>query len=307
MSQQPPPPQVGQIVNGYQWNGQQWIPLNAQPPQYIASQPSAPTPPYKPKKPLLKRWWVWAGTVVVVFAIASSMGGGAKNTSSTAGVQATATADASTEPGDTTAAETETQESAPAQAGPSPEDSARSSIDDQYGSFEALTKSGSGPSVVKLPKGAKAGMVTATHKGSSNFAVTALDSSNQPTGDLLVNEIGRYSGTTSYGLSSMGDAAKLKVDANGSWKLTIVPLSKASILALPASGSGDRVFIYAGDAADWRITHKGRSNFAVIQYAGMFPNLMVNEIGAFKGTVPANDGPNVVTIGADGAWTIKKA
>lgn len=309
MSQPPPPPHVGQIVNGHQWNGQQWIPLSPQPPQQIAPQPYAALPTNKQKKPLLKRWWVWVGTAVVVLAVVTSIAGGGKPSPSTAASQVGATADTGTssEPTEPATSEETPEDGSPSQAQASPEDSARSAMDDQFGSFEPLTKSGSGSSVVKLPKDAKAGMVTATHKGTSNFAVMALDSSNQATGDLLVNTIGRYSGTTAYGLSSMGDAVKLKIEANGSWTIKIVPLSKAPILSVPVSASGDKVFIYAGEAADWKITHKGRSNFAVIQYTDMFPNLMVNEIGNYSGTVPANAGPNVITIGADGAWSFKSA
>ncbi len=36
---------------------------------------------------------------------------------------------------------------------------------------------------------------TATHKGSGNFTINSLDNGNQDV-DLLVNDIGNYSGTT---------------------------------------------------------------------------------------------------------------
>jgi hypothetical protein len=36
------------------------------------------------------------------------------------------------------------------------------------------------------------------------------------------------------------------------------------------------------------------------------PNLMVNEIGSYQGTVPAVAGPSVVTVTADGRWSIKE-
>jgi hypothetical protein len=37
------------------------------------------------------------------------------------------------------------------------------------------------------------------------------------------------------------------------------------------------------------------------------PKLMVNEIGKYKGTLPANAGANVVTIQSDGSWTISES
>ena len=199
-------------------------------------------------------------------------------------------AESSTEPPATTASE-------------DPEAAARAQIAEQYGEFKKIEESGTGDATIKLPAGAKAGMVTASHKGDSNFSVSALDATNESTGDLLVNTIGSYSGVTAFGLSSFGDATKLQVKADGSWKITIVPLSEAPTLALPAKETGDRVYLYLGPAADWSITHKGEGNFAVIQYAD-FPNLMVNEIGDYKGVVPATTGPTIVTVGADGSWTI---
>jgi hypothetical protein len=33
------------------------------------------------------------------------------------------------------------------------------------------------------------------------------------------------------------------------------------------------------------------------------PNLAVNEIGDYSGTVPFDAGPSVIQIGADGKWT----
>ena len=32
--------------------------------------------------------------------------------------------------------------------------------------------------------------------------------------------------------------------------------------------------------------------------------LLVNEIGAYSGTVPLSAGPSILTVTADGAWTL---
>lgn len=185
--------------------------------------------------------------------------------------------------------------------------SAAAPYNEAYGSFTTISKSGRGDSVVALPKGAEAGLVTLTHKGGSNFAVNVLDSSNQATGDLLVNEIGSYAGTTIYGLSSFGGTpAKLKIVADGAWTLKVAPVSSAPRLPTAITGKGDKVFLYDGDAADWAITHKGGSNFVVTQAGGSFPNLAINEIGGYQGVVPLDAGPSVITVMADGAWSIKR-
>lgn len=174
-----------------------------------------------------------------------------------------------------------------------------------YGTFEAVTTSGAGKSVVTLPAGVPAAMVTAQHSGQSNFALNILDATNQPTGDLLVNTIGNYSGTTAYGMNAFGgDPVSLQVEADGQWTITIAPLATAPELAAPYQGAGDGVFRYLGGAAQWTFTHAGSSNFAVIQYGGIMPGLLVNEIGQFQGTVPVTGGPSIVTVTADGAWTV---
>ncbi|KRF29497.1 DUF2510 domain-containing protein [Phycicoccus sp. Soil802] len=174
-----------------------------------------------------------------------------------------------------------------------------------YGTFARITKKGRGDAIIKLPKGAAAGIVTMTHRGSSNIAASVLDSSNQPTGDLLVNEIGNYSGVTVYGLNDFGgDPTKIKITADGSWTIRIAPVSSAPVLPKSVTGVGDKVFRYDGSASDWAISHKGSSNFAVIQSGGLMPNLAVNEIGNYKGVVPLIEGPSVVTITADGRWSL---
>jgi hypothetical protein len=177
--------------------------------------------------------------------------------------------------------------------------------DETYGSFSPISKNGRGDAIVKLPKGAAAGIVTFTHKGSSNVAASVLDSSNQPTGDLLVNEIGSYSGVTAFGLHDFGeDPTKIKITADGTWTIRIAPVSSAPALGKSVAGKGDKVFRYDGGGSDWAITHKGSSNFAVVQVGGWMPNLAVNEIGNYRGVVPFVEGPSVVTVTADGRWSL---
>ena len=183
-----------------------------------------------------------------------------------------------------------------------PADDAASWAADTYGTFEPVTQQGSGDSIVELP--ASVGMVTASHNGSSNFAVIVLDAANESTGDLLVNTIGSYSGHTAYGLNSFGEGVRLQITADGAWELTIAPLANAPELA--ASGSGDGVFLYDGGASAAAMTHDGQSNFAVIEHNDdLFSmGLLVNEIGPYSGTVPLGAGPSVITVSADGGWTI---
>ncbi|KAA6435966.1 NINE protein [Agrococcus sediminis] len=175
---------------------------------------------------------------------------------------------------------------------------------DTFGTFEPLMQEGSGDTLIELP--ASAGFVTASHNGSANFIVQVLDANNESTGELLVNTIGAYSGQTAFGLNAFGEGARLQVTADGAWSLTIAPLADAPELA--PSGSGDGVFLYAGDAGALAITHDGQGNFIVMEHNdSMFSmGLLVNEIGSYSGTVPLSAGPSVVTVMADGAWTLSQ-
>jgi hypothetical protein len=159
--------------------------------------------------------------------------------------------------------------------------------------------------VVNLPSAAKAGIVTAKSAGSGNFVIETLDSKNKETG-LLVNVIGAYHGTTAFGLSDE-DVARLKITATGRWSVQVAPIATAPQLRSSATSRTDAVYLWLGGPSDWAMTHKGDSNFVVTEYGGegFGPNLLVNEIGKYSGTVPAEQGPSVVTVEASSLWTLR--
>lgn len=274
------------------------------PPPGFQAQPSygSQPPPKPPKKRggCLKAGGIVVGIIVIIIIIAAaiSSGGGKGSTSSnsnTTQAAGTTTPKAATAP-------TTTQAAAPTTTAADP----TTTFTDQFGAFAPVSKSGSGSSVITLPAGAKAGIVTATYSGSANFVISTLDASNKDAGDLMVNTIGKYSGTTAFGLSSFGgDAAKLKIDASGPWTVNIQPIASAPTLTVPAKATGDKVFIYSGQADSWAITNSGQSNF-VVTFIGDTSDLLVNEIGSYSGTVPVTGGPAIIVVESDGAWTISK-
>lgn len=170
--------------------------------------------------------------------------------------------------------------------------------------FEPVTHTGSGALVIPLPEDGTEGFITATHEGASNFMVSGLDKNNNPTGDLLINEIGSYEGSAAYGLMNLGgDATSFEVAADGDWEITIFHFRDAPVLELPAEGHGDAVFKYlGGDPATWHLTHNGESNFIVGSTSALMG--LTNEIGAFDGSVPVTADPAIITIMADGDWSI---
>ncbi|MGO2862312.1 MAG: TM2 domain-containing protein [Brevibacterium sp.] len=180
---------------------------------------------------------------------------------------------------------------------------AASWADDKYGTFEEIKESGSGDSIISIPPEASAGLVIASNTGSGNFVIDVLDESNQSTGDLLVNEIGSYEGTTAYGINAFGEASTLQVTSDGEWTIDIAPISAAP--ELESAGTGDAAFLYTGTAAQLTATHSGDSNFVVQEDVDSFSmGLLINEIGSYEGTVPLTKGPSLITVNADGEWTL---
>lgn len=262
--------------------------------------------------------WIATAAFVVISMIASPKGfgggetadfsssGSASSTTAPAAVASSpaATAAPAAETSEAPATETtqaaETSEAAPAE----PEQSGAAAwAASEFGEFETISKKGTGDTVIKLPAGVTKAMVTATHNGASNFAVIGLDDSND-SADLLVNEIGKYQGTTPLGLNAFNDVKSLQITASGAWTLKIEPLANAKDFA--TKGTGDMVMLYDGPATSLTATHKGKSNFAVMEENAELFNmgLLVNEIGNYSGTVPMSAGPALITVKADGAWTL---
>ena len=235
--------------------------------------------------------WIVTGALVVLSFIVSSVSGGDNATVPTsAGDPAASSAPVAAE-----------KTATPAQK---PVETVQSWADSVFGSFAPVTQTGKGDNIITLPTGAKAAIVTATHDGSSNFSLSVLDASNASTGQLLVNTIGAYKGTTAYGFTALGKGTTIQVTADGNWTIVISPVSAAP--ALVPAGIGDGVFLYSGQAGKLAATHDGSSNFTVTEETNksLHFGLLINEIGTYSGTVPLSSGPSVIVVGADGNWTL---
>ncbi|MBH0109903.1 TM2 domain-containing protein [Salinibacterium sp. NG22] len=237
--------------------------------------------------------WIVTGALIVLSIVTSSLNGGNAETTDSSDTSAISES-----------ADVEESDAAEEEAAEPEVPAVQGWADDAFGTFEAITETGTGDSIVDLPIGATAGIVTATHAGASNFAVSVLNEDNESTGELLVNTIGDYAGTTSYGFNALSDGVTLQIKADGAWSLLIAPVSAAPLLA--ESGTGDAVFLYNGDAAKLTATHSGDSNFSIIEETdkAFAFGLLVNEIGSYNGTVALSTGPSAITVGADGAWTL---
>ena len=165
---------------------------------------------------------------------------------------------------------------------------------------------------------------TLTHDGESNFIVWLYDGNGDRV-ELLVNEIGPYSGSRMVGVTGQISQASpgrhlLDITADGNWQVTIKQPRAETAPNLPQTlaGTGSSVptpFTLAAGLAKFEITHTGHSNFIVWLYAanGERIELLVNEIGSYSGStivgvtgkiLQASPGIHYLDIEADGNWSI---
>ena len=171
---------------------------------------------------------------------------------------------------------------------------------------KTLTYKGSGDKIIKIGKPSgkqtEAVVVKISYSGSSNFVVWALNKKLKQT-DLLVNTIGDYKGTVPLDFAGGSATYRLQIQAEGDWKVVIKPWSSQRRFTGKVSGHGDDVVLYEGGARVATIKYDGESNFVVWAYYANSSDLLVNEIGKYKGQSVLS-GKAVITLSADGPWSI---
>ncbi|MEW9532337.1 hypothetical protein [Microbispora sp. NPDC049125] len=211
--------------------------------------------------------------------------------------------------GDTTGARPQSTEATPAT-----DETAAEAEPSQAPAPEPAPRSYRGVSakVLKLRKSdwTNVWLVSFTHRGTSNFIVEPLD----PRGaaqSAIVNEIGTYKGTVLLNEEDGSETAALKIQADGSWTVTLEPLSMTRVWSGAAvDGRSDdvvRLDPRSSGLTTVNARHSGSSNFIVDAYTENGEENLVNEIGSWHGEVPLPDGTILVTIKADGVWSLKKS
>jgi hypothetical protein len=122
-----------------------------------------------------------------------------------------------------------------------------------------------------------------------------------------VNAKTSYTGTDALGVKSAKvPTTAIRVTGSGTWHVTLEPIADAPIVALPMSSKGDRVYLYSGKAAIWKVSSPGKTTFELDQISsGSYPNLAVDESGSWAGKVAMQPGPSVIEIHSTGAWSIR--
>jgi hypothetical protein len=83
-----------------------------------------------------------------------------------------------------------------------------------------------------------ANLIKLAHDGDSNFIVDQLDSDLEET-ENLVNEIGKYTGTTILDATEEEETKRQKIQADGTWTIVLSDLKTAREMDSSASGRGD--------------------------------------------------------------------
>jgi len=184
----------------------------------------------------------------------------------------------------------------------------------------------------ELPEGVT--LFAMTHSGSANFIIELLSSTGE-TIDMLVNEIGAYTGGRALGIQRDAIIGAepgtyiLGITADGKWTVMVGTLRNVSDyelhpeakLPVSFSGTGDGVTdifpVEKDGVVRFTLTHDGDGNFLVTLLNAEYgiPTLIVNEIGSYEGTkavgfkkkgiIEPEPGIYLVDVVADGNWSIE--
>lgn len=174
-----------------------------------------------------------------------------------------------------------------------------------YGMFSAETHHGAGDTLITLPDGARAGLITATHDGDGAFELRLRDANNATTEEPVLTS-GAYRGTTAWGVHDNREATTLQVVADGDWSLTVSPMAGARVMPSTGNGQGDAVMLYDGTWRALNAVHNGAGTFEITGYTED-PLATVNILthaGPYSGTVLLPSVPAVITITSEGTWQV---
>lgn len=156
-------------------------------------------------------------------------------------------------------------------------------------------------------------IVESSHNGGSNYVLRLVGNGLE---ELLVNEIGSYSGSVAVDDAAPG-RYRLSVEADGSWSIRYRqprPLGGEPALLRTFKGSGPEVIqVRAPEDLQPIITasNSGSSNFVVrlIAYGDEVSGaeLLFNEIGPYDGQTITNvpSGDYLLAVEAEGSWSVR--
>lgn len=180
--------------------------------------------------------------------------------------------------------------------------SSSSAIDVLSEEITDISGSGSGDTVISTEVASETGYgkIHFSHDGESNFVVKDIT-----TDDLIINEIGQWSGGYLFAPGSHS----YEITADGNWEYSVSAIEKGSRSG--ATGIGDDISGWFDSVEPSKVTftHSGESNFIVLLYNPDTNDYTytVNEIGQYKGEKYLEFSPTdryIWIVTADGEWSI---
>jgi hypothetical protein len=301
MTNETPPPPAGWYPAAHAggemryWDGTRWLegtqpaadpvpavsPIGADP--TVASSPDAVAPPPPGKKQGLP-WWGWlligVGALIALIIIIGSIN--SANDAADDDEPAATASEPAAEPTEDQTAEEEQPTEEPATP-----------------AIEHQEWSGTGDFVIDVDLSSPAIVGFSCELCTGN---TVLETNGSEA--LLVNEIGAYTGSKLINVNDNSATTRFVITADAAWTLTVDDITTAQAVTGPATGAGDSVILMQSEFDVAAITNDGEGNFVIYAYGdGNLSPLIVNEIGAYSGTVPMA-GPAFVEVSSTGNWSI---
>ncbi|GAB3725773.1 hypothetical protein [Nocardiopsis nanhaiensis] len=177
---------------------------------------------------------------------------------------------------------------------------------------DVLEASGSGDTLVEVePSFDDVRIISMTHEGSDVFSLYA-GGSDSDSADLVATKRSPYEGRMLLTTIFEDDIGMLKIEADGDWEVAIEPLTHATPWRADESeysDSGDDVLQLlwsTGNFASLSLYHEGDRYFSVKSLAGDSSDYMANELGAYEGEEPLQEGADILEVGGDGEWTLTR-
>lgn len=271
------------------------------------------------KKPLYKKWWFWILALVVAGNIIERIPGAMREQNQreaaqviaerTTAAQAEASAEADdgyTEEEQAAAAKEyyekigydPTQEEAPVDV---PDDGI--SVVERVGSSSGRSYSGSGDDYIDItPLDDLWYMEISGNQAGSHFAVKGYNASDDYA-ELFVNTTDPYKGSV-FELEQ--STRMLEITASDSWSVNLRPLSDAPRLTADEaySGIGDAVLLLPSGCTSAQISGNDWSRHFAVKAYGDYFDLLVNTVDPYSGRVRLERNAVVLTVTAEGGWTI---
>jgi len=189
--------------------------------------------------------------------------------------------------------------------------------DELYGTFDSVSAAGDGEDVIPLPPEvtrAHSGIVRMTYDGTEPLVLWSLDVAGEKqmilidaTIPLIAADPASFDGETTWWKANDPPHA-LQVEGDGSWELTVSPVSSAP--PLEGEGRGTRVYLYDGAGGSFAghksDTEVGMSvtEFVLDTGGGSPKEAVVDKRADADFVVALTRGPSMVIVTHRGDWSI---